>query len=184
MRLNKEKSINAEFLRENELRSQFINIISNKLDKDTKISIKKKIFIIENNEICQYFKLYSLKFIQENSTESILSIFFNLINDLGIKGILIINFSKLIQGTIIYSCFFVEYFSKINEKENLLNKIEEFISNDLILKEKIMKWNLIGNLLWRLWFFKDYLYFKKTNLIFALNTFVQRENNSNTSNTD
>ncbi len=173
------KSLHIEFLTDNELKREFINIILEEdLDKDLKINTRNDFCVIKNNKKIQFIKLYSLYFIQDTLIESILNIFFNLITDLGIKGNLILNF-LLKNGNIIFSSFFVKYYYNKNIASKSVETVNEFISNELYLKEKKIKKNMIGYILWRLNFTKNYSdYDKNKGLVFSLCSIINENKKS------
>ena len=173
------KSLHIEFLTDNELKREFINIILEEdLDKDLKINTRNDFCVIKNNKKIQFIKLYSLYFIQDTLIESILNIFFNLITDLGIKGNLILNF-LLKNGNIIFSSFFVKYYYNKNIASKSVETVNEFISNELYIKEKKIKKNMIGYILWRLNFTKNYSdYDKNKGLVFSLCSIINENEKS------
>ncbi len=173
------ESLHIIFLTDNELKREFINIIVEEdLDKTIKINIRNKFCVIKNNKNIQSIKLYSLYLIQDTLIDSILNIFFNLITDLGIKGNLILNF-KLKNGNIIFSSFFLKYFYNKNTASKNVETINEFISNELYIKEQKIKINMIGYILWRLNFNKNYYdYDKNKDLVFSLCSTIKENEKS------
>ena len=169
----KNDSLYARFLRGNELNKEYVNIIEVDLGDSLEINNKKDFCIVKNKKKIRYIKLYSLYFIQDSAIESLLNIFFNLITDLGIKGNLILNFI-LKNGLVVFSPFFVEHFYNKNIDTKLVEMVNEFISSELSIREENIKMKLIGNLLWRLNFSKNFIDYKNNeSMLFSLFSIIQ-----------
>lgn len=143
------ESIEIEFLSKNELNEVFTGIISKELNKDMKIQFENNLNFLKNKEIIYYFKFFSLAFIDQEPPQSILNIIFNLINDLGINGKIILNF-QLKKGIIAVNIYLIEYYQKVHQLSNFITKADDFINNKFIIKEIPLSNRLIGKWLWRL----------------------------------
>ena len=167
--------ISIKYFKKKELKDIFTDIISEKINEDIKVICENYLSYIKNKEIIHYFKTYSLNFVKENYSSSIFNIFFNLINDLGIKGRLIINF-RLKKGNIVFNSYFIEYFYNLQEHNSLVQKVDEFIADNLEIKEERIKDKIIGKLLWRLNLTNECLPYKKNaDLVISLCRLVQNK---------
>ncbi len=139
----------ARFQKEKNLESKFLSIIT--LDKNSKTSISKvseslKISTENNAKLLSFFVL-NLDVIKK--TNSFMTSFLTLINNLEREGILIFNFRTDSDENIKVSSYFVEKSENTDSSFNIEDNINNFFHNDLIKRHSI-KIEAIFNFLWRL----------------------------------
>lgn len=152
-----ETHISAKFLKEKDLEAQFLSNISQDINSNTFITKLSESIKISNDNNSKVFNFYLINFDFIKKKNSFILNLLNLINSLGSKGFLIINFKTDNNDNIKISSYFVEECETIENIINIENSINDFFQSNLI-KKQVIKIRTIFNYLWRLEI-KDSFYF-------------------------
>jgi len=160
----------AKFLKEKDLEAQFLSNLSQEINSNSFITKLSESIKISNDHCSKAFSFFliNLDFIKKK--KSFILDFLKLINDLGGKGFLIINFKTDHNDNIKISSYFVEECENIENIIDLENNVNDFFQSDLIKKQDI-KIRTIFNYLWRLEI-NDSFYFLNNflDLFFPINS--------------
>ncbi len=139
----------AKFLKEKDLEAQFLSNLSQEINSNSFITKLSESIKISNDNNSKVFNFFLINFDFIKKKESFILDFLKLINNLGSKGFLIINFKTDHNDNIKISSYFVEECENVETAIDLEDNINDFFQSDLIKKQDI-KIRTIFNYLWRL----------------------------------
>ncbi|MFX0000697.1 MAG: hypothetical protein ACFE9Q_05745 [Candidatus Hodarchaeota archaeon] len=138
-----------KFLKEKNLESKFLSIISQDINSNTSITRLSDSLQISSNNNSKLFNFFLLNLDLIKKRDSFILNFLKLINNLGRKGILICNFKIDNNDNIKLSSFFVEEYELSDKSANLEEIVNNFFQTDLVKKQNV-RIRTIFNYIWRL----------------------------------
>ncbi len=155
------------FLKEEVLEKRFLAIFYQNFNSNTTITKSSESFVISTKNKSKVLSFFTIDFDFIEKKHTFISNLLNLINNLGEKGSLVLNFKIDDNDVIRISPYFVLESENVDEFSNFENKVNAFFHFNL-LKQHRIKIKTLSNFLWRLGIDDSFYFLKDSYDIFEL----------------